>query len=346
MRNEWPLKMVTPAIFLLLMAVVTPLVSAREVAKERPQDASPRVLVFLSIDKTTFRVGDTVEFTRTLKNETGKPVEAYPFRHMNDNVRFYWINTDTLITKRYGDGKCGWADPFTVNAGKVKKELLTDNVVTQASGTYFVFISCGRPGSSKRFISNAVRLRVIPKEVEKATSSIEPDNSDPPVESPPGGKDAPAVTIRPDPKRSAAYLMGEYAELYLVEDDRVVQLLAPLPSAGARSPVTFNPGKDKVEAWLFEGKGVPKYVLPRGAGRIPRVPPPEPTPDGTVRPAPKPLYSEQKASAGSFTLTNLPKPMSFQYGGVTEVRVQKLTFPSGTVADVGPLKLTFQPLPP
>jgi len=155
----------------------------QEVAKEKPHDASPSVLVLLSMDKTTFRVGDRMELTRTLKNETGKPVEGYPFTIMNDYVRFYWVNTDTLITKRYGDGKCGGSDPSTVNAGEVKKELLAGGgttVTTQVSGTYYVFISCGRPGISERFVSNAVRFRVIPKEVEKTTSSIEPAAADKP----------------------------------------------------------------------------------------------------------------------------------------------------------------------
>jgi hypothetical protein len=114
-----------------------------------------------------------VKFTRTLKNETAEHVEAFPFRIMNDNVRFYWVNTDALVAKRYGDGKCGWADPFAINPGASKKESLTDNVVTKTPGTYYVFISCGRPDSSARFVSNAVRLHVVPKEVDTATSGIE-----------------------------------------------------------------------------------------------------------------------------------------------------------------------------
>jgi hypothetical protein len=171
MRSDSPLKNMTRVVLFMVMTVFTRVVSAREGAKEKPYDASPRVLVLLSVDKATYRVGDMVEFSRTLKNETGKPVEAYPFTYMNDNVRFYWVHTDTLITKRYGDGRNGWADPFTINPAEFKKECLIDNVVTEAPGTYYVFISCGRPGSSDRYVSNAVRCRVIPKEAGATTSN-------------------------------------------------------------------------------------------------------------------------------------------------------------------------------
>jgi hypothetical protein len=123
-----------------------------------------------------------------------------------------------------------------------------------------------------------------------------------------------------------------------------VQLLAPLPAAERRGRVEFDPAKDKSKAWLFEGKKVSKYVLPHGPARIPPVPPilpgePAPKP-------PKPLYTEQEATSGAFTLTNLPARMSFQYGGSTEVRLKRLSFASGTIENVTPLKLEFQALPP
>ena len=149
------------------------------------------------------------------------------------------------------------------------------------------------------------------------------------------------IRFKPEIKRSVAYLTGLHAEVYLVADDKVIQLLAPLAPGAAGGPVEFNPAKDKSEAWLFEGKDVSKYVLPAGRGRVPAVPPAVPG-----EPDPKPLYTEQKASAGAFTLTNLPAKDSYKHGGVTEVKVKGLSFPSGTVTDIGELRLKFQPLPP
>ncbi|MBC8869724.1 MAG: ankyrin repeat domain-containing protein, partial [Planctomycetes bacterium] len=166
------------------------------------------------------------------------------------------------------------------------------------------------------------------------------DASDPSVDAPSCRKRRLAVTLRPDPDRSAAYLMGEYVELYLVEDERVVQFLAPLAPAAARGPVAFTPGKDKTEVWLFEGEKIERYVVPRGPPLLP-LPPTEPG-----QPAPDPPYTKAKSLAGSFTLTNLPKRMSFRYGGVTELTVKELTFSSGAVVSAGPLKLTLRALPP
>jgi hypothetical protein len=176
--------------------------------------------------------------------------------------------------------------------------------------------------------SNTVTVRIIGA-VKESPSEAEP------------ARPARAIRLKPDAKRSVAYLTGHYAEVYLVVDDTVVQLLAPLPAAERRGPVEFDPANDKSKAWLFEGKEVSKYVLPQGPSRIPPVLPAEPG-----EPAPKPLYTEQKASSGTFTLTNLPARMSFQYGGSTEVRVKRLSFASGTIEKVTPLKLDFQALPP
>jgi hypothetical protein len=155
------------------------------------------------------------------------------------------------------------------------------------------------------------------------------------------GKALRAIRFTPDPHRSAAYVTGVQAEVYLVADGKVIQLVAPLPRTYTRGPVEFRPGKDKSEAWLFEGKDVSKYVLPRGVGRLPCVPPAIPG-----EPAPKPLYAEQKARAGAFTLTNLPARMSFQYGGITKVKINGLSFATGAVRDDCVLKLKLKALPP
>ena len=166
MRSKELFSRLSCVVMLVFVGTGLSSVAAQQPAKEREPDAAQGILVLLSANKAAVPAGETVQFTRIIRNETNRPVNAYPFRYMNDNVRFYWVNTDSLATKRYGDGKSGMAPSFAIKPGHAKKETLSDNVVTGAPGTYYIFISCGRPATPDRFISNAIRLQVLPKKRE------------------------------------------------------------------------------------------------------------------------------------------------------------------------------------
>ena len=125
---------------------------------------SPQIEVRLSLDKSTFAPGETVSFKRTIRNESRAAVSVFPFHYMNDNVRFYWVDVSSLRTRKYGDGKTGWAPPIEVAPHAVKKEVLSHNAVTKLPGSYYVFVSCGLPNSRERLLSNVVRLEVLEKD--------------------------------------------------------------------------------------------------------------------------------------------------------------------------------------
>jgi len=122
-----------------------------------------RVEARLHADRNVCHVGDSLEFTRSVHNSGERPIHVYPFRYMNDNLRFFWLDPHTLKTWRYGDGKLGHAPKIAVPVGARKVERLRDNVVTKREGTYYVFISCGLPESEDRLLSNVIKIEVLPK---------------------------------------------------------------------------------------------------------------------------------------------------------------------------------------
>jgi hypothetical protein len=122
--------------------------------------------VTLSADRLRYRVGDEVLFTRTVTNRGQADLSLHPFAYLNGHVRFYWINADSLTTRRYGDGKCGVARPQVVRPGRSATERLTDNAVTQQPGTYLVFVSSELVGGA-RLESNVLRIEVVPADAPR-----------------------------------------------------------------------------------------------------------------------------------------------------------------------------------